>query len=83
MLQNSYAVLDKANQMMLVQDNVSLVILQSLANAELKTVEENLCSMVVGPDLNLEYAITQQRRICLVDLIAFFKTLMEENTTGE
>ncbi len=83
MLRHSYEELDSANRIMLVQDSTSLVILQTLATAELKSVEESLCSLSPGPNLNVEYAITQQRRICLVDLIEFFKTLIEESTAGE
>lgn len=83
MIQLSYNVLDRNEQLILIQHTESLLILQHLAKEELKLVEHDLYSLTPGPDLNLQYAIAQQRRICLLDLIEFFKSLAEESTTGE
>ena len=83
MLKLSYDVLDRNEQLILIQNLEPLLILQALAEKELKSVEVDLYSLTPGPDLNLQYAITQQRRICLLDLVEFFKTLIEETTAGE
>lgn len=83
MLKLSYDVSDRSTQLVLTQNSEPLVVLQALAERELKLIDVDLCSLTPGPDLNLQYAITQQRRICLVDLIEFFKTLIKESTSGE
>lgn len=83
MLKLSYDVLNVVDRVALMQNSDPLIVLLSLAEKELKSVELDLCSLTPGPDLNLHYGIAQQRRICLTDLIEFFKTLIEEITTGE
>ena len=83
MIQLSYNILDRNEQLILIQNSEPLLILQSLTEAELKLVEYDLYSLIPGPDLNLQYAITQQRRVCLIDLIEFLKMIIEEITTGE
>ena len=83
MLQLSYNVLDRNEQLILIQHTEPLLVLQHLAEEELKLVEHDLYSLTPGPDLTLQYAIAQQRRICLIDLIEFFKILINESTTGE
>ncbi len=83
MLSLVYETSDRHEQLVLTQNLEPFLILRALAEKELEAVEVSLCSLTPGPDLNLEYAITQQRRICLIDLIQFFKTLIEEHTAGE
>lgn len=58
-------------------------ILINLIDIEIKAVKESLCNQAIGPDLIIQYAITQQRLVCLQDLQKFFKTLQEKQLVTE
>lgn len=83
MLQLSYNVASPELQLVLLKDPEILYVLLELIKKEIKAVEIDMCNLTPGPDLTLQYAITQQRRICLTDLEAFFRTLQEKQLASE
>lgn len=54
------------------------VVLMNLIDEEIAIVKDKLCSLSIGPDLILEYTITQQRLIALQDLKEFFEQVQKD-----
>ena len=77
MLQQSFAELSRDEQLLIQQYKDVFYFLLRLTDVELELVKNDLCRLAPGPDLNVQYAIVQQRHICLTDLKEFFKTFTE------
>lgn len=83
MLQSSYDELQTEFKIIVSGDMSVLLILQKLTETELAIVETDLCNLSISPELVLQYAITQQRYVCLKDLREFFRTLQEKQLAIE
>lgn len=77
MLQGSYAVLDSVSKLS-IQATAQSSVLISMIETEIQYVKDSLCNMTPGPDLLVQYAVTQQRLISLQDLQDFFKRIRKE-----
>ncbi len=78
MLQGSYSQLDGVGKLSIQATSQSSVLL-GLIETEIGYVKEALCNLTPGPDLTLEYAISQQRLLCLFDLKDFFERVRKES----
>lgn len=83
MLQLSFDTSPVEAQMVLSTNTEVFWILQNLVKIEIEAVKNDICMLAIGPDLQLKYAIAQQRLICLQDLEQFFKTLLEKHQATE
>ena len=79
MLQHSYREIDAAEKLS-VATIAHTLILYKLIDIEIELVVDALCNLTPGDQLDLMYAVTQQRLIALRDLKDFFNGIKEETT---
>lgn len=79
MLQHSYREIDDAEKLVLGQISHTQVLYHML-DIEIALVVDALCNLTPGDQLDLMYAITQQRLIALRDLKDFFNEVKEQTT---
>ena len=79
MLLRRYEELDTPSKIGLM-DVANNAILYELLYAEIASVEYELCNLDYSEQLNIKYAIVQQRLICLKDLLEFMKQIQVDTT---
>ncbi len=79
MFQHSYREIDAAEKLG-VATIAHTPILYTLIDIEIALVVDALCNLTPGNQLDLMYAVTQQRLIALRDLKDFFEQVKEETT---